>query len=58
MVWRAIGKWYSESDPETIALCKRFAAKVLSKKDGNEYIKQILRRELDNVVEGVADKQE
>jgi hypothetical protein len=51
MFWKAIAKWYSEADPETIDLCKRFAARLMSQKNGNEYIKQILRRELDNIVE-------
>lgn len=49
---QAFMKWYSGADQETISLVKRFAARMMSEQKPNEYLKKILRRELDNVVEG------
>lgn len=41
--------WYSKLDKETIELLRRFMAKAFSQKNPNEYIKRVLRSELDTI---------
>ena len=48
---KILASWYSQMDEDTIELLKRFIAKCYATKDWNQYLKKLLRRELDNVVE-------
>lgn len=41
-------KLYGKLDPETSKLFKRFAAKCLSMENPNEYLKEVLRKELED----------
>ena len=50
-MFQLLAKWYAGMDPETVDLLKRFIAKCYAQKDSGEYLKKVLRRELDNVVE-------
>lgn len=50
-MFKLLAKWYSEMDEETVELFKRFIAKCYAEKDPMGYLKQVLRRELDKVIE-------
>lgn len=41
-------KLYGRLDPETSKLFKRFVAKCLSMENPNEYLKEVLKKELDD----------
>jgi hypothetical protein len=42
-------QWYGKLDKETLTLLRRFMAKAFSQENANEYIKRVLRAELNNV---------
>jgi hypothetical protein len=48
MMTQIIG-WLSKLDPETTVLFRRFMAKAFSQENPNEYIKRVLRAELNTI---------